>query len=81
MGKVAAAPGGWTLSGSWAWASGVGNSQWIMIGGMIPGPADHPEYRLFLVPTSDLAIADTWYSAGLRGSSSDNVIADGRPHR
>lgn len=77
VGKVAAAPGGWTLSGNWAWASGAGYSQWIMIGGMIPGPADHPEYRLFLVPTSDLAIADTWYSAGLRGSGSDNVIADG----
>jgi 3-hydroxy-9,10-secoandrosta-1,3,5(10)-triene-9,17-dione monooxygenase len=76
MGKVTAAPGGWTLTGDWAWASGVGYSRWIMIGGMVPGPADHPEYRLFLVPTSELTIVDTWYSAGLRGSGSDNVIAD-----
>ena len=33
-----------------------------------------PEYRLFLVPAGDLTIVDTWYSAGLRGSGSDNVI-------
>jgi alkylation response protein AidB-like acyl-CoA dehydrogenase len=77
VGKVTAASGGWSLSGDWAWASGVGYAQWIMIGGMVPGTADHPEYRLFLVPTSELTIVDTWYSAGLRGSGSDNVIADG----
>jgi 3-hydroxy-9,10-secoandrosta-1,3,5(10)-triene-9,17-dione monooxygenase len=77
VGKVTAAPGGWSLSGNWAWASGVGYSQWIMIGGIVPGTAGHAEYRLFLVPTSELTVVDTWYSAGLRGSGSDNVIADG----
>src|SRR5262249_42738517 len=71
------AAGGWSISGDWAWASGAGYAQWIMIGGMVPGSAGHPEYRLFLVPTSELTIVDTWYSAGLRGSGSDNVIADG----
>jgi 3-hydroxy-9,10-secoandrosta-1,3,5(10)-triene-9,17-dione monooxygenase len=77
VGKVTEAPGGWALTGDWAWASGVGYSQWIMIGGLVPGPAGHPEYRLFLVPTSELTIVDTWYSAGLRGSGSDNVVAEG----
>ena len=77
VGRVVRAPGGWSLTGDWAWASGVAYADWIMLGGMVPsGRDDHPEYRLFLVPTSELKIVDTWYSAGLRGSGSDNVEAD-----
>jgi 3-hydroxy-9,10-secoandrosta-1,3,5(10)-triene-9,17-dione monooxygenase len=77
VGTVTAAPGGWLLTGDWAWASGVAFAQWIMLGGLVPGPGEHPEYRLFLVPTRDLVVVDTWYSAGLRGSGSDNVVASG----
>ncbi len=77
VGRVTPAPGGWSLTGDWAWASGVAYADWIMLGGMVPsGRDEHPEYRLFLVPTSELTIVDTWYSAGLRGSGSDNVQAD-----
>jgi alkylation response protein AidB-like acyl-CoA dehydrogenase len=76
-GRVVAAPGGWRLSGHWAWASGVGHSAWIMLGGLVPaGEGEPPEARLFLVPTAEVAIDDTWYSAGLRGSGSDDVRAD-----
>jgi 3-hydroxy-9,10-secoandrosta-1,3,5(10)-triene-9,17-dione monooxygenase len=76
-GRVKAADGGWALSGDWAWASGAGHADWIMLGGMVPGHQDQPaEYRLFLVPTAELAIIDTWFSAGLRGSGSDNIVAD-----
>jgi len=77
VGRVAAAPGGWSLSGDWSWASGVGYADWIMLGGMVPGgEGEHPEYRLFLVPASDVTVRDTWYSVGLRGSGSDNVVAE-----
>ncbi len=77
VGRVAAVPGGWSLSGDWSWASGVGYADWIMLGGMVPGgEGEHPEYRLFLVPASDVTVRDTWYSAGLRGSGSDNVVAE-----
>ena len=77
VGKVSPAPGGWTLSGDWGWASGIDYARWIMIGGLVPGDGGHPQYRLFLVPVADVTIVDTWYSAGLRGSGSNNVIADG----
>jgi 3-hydroxy-9,10-secoandrosta-1,3,5(10)-triene-9,17-dione monooxygenase len=75
VGTVTARPGGWSLSGDWAWASGVAHADWVMLGGLAPDGM-HPEYRLFLVPASDLKVVDTWYSAGLRGSGSDNVLAD-----
>lgn len=75
VGRVEPADGGWTLSGNWAWASGAAHAGWIMLGGMVPGEP-HPQYRLFLVPASDVVVEDTWYSAGLRGSGSDNVRVD-----
>lgn len=76
VGRVEPAEGGWTLSGDWAWASGIGHCQWVMVGGVIHPAEGTPQYRLFLVPTSEIEVVDTWYSAGLSGSGSDNVVID-----
>jgi 3-hydroxy-9,10-secoandrosta-1,3,5(10)-triene-9,17-dione monooxygenase len=77
VGKVTAADGGFRLSGDWPWASGVAHCGWIMLGALIfPDGGGHPEYRLFLLPAADIEVVDSWYSAGLRGSGSDNVIVD-----
>jgi 3-hydroxy-9,10-secoandrosta-1,3,5(10)-triene-9,17-dione monooxygenase len=77
VGKVKVTDGGYQLSGTWSWASGVGHASWIMLGGLIHAEAGGPpEYRLFLVPRTDFTVADTWFSAGLRGSGSDDVTVD-----
>jgi alkylation response protein AidB-like acyl-CoA dehydrogenase len=44
-----------------------------MLGGVVNIDGDH-QFRLFLLPTSDIEIVDTWYSAGLTASGSDNVV-------
>jgi len=73
-GKVETASGGYRLDGQWSWASGIRHSQWIMIGGLVHRAGEHhPDMRLFLVPTSDLKVLDTWYCAGLRGTGSNTV--------
>ena len=78
VGRCEPANGGWNLSGDWAWASGVEHCDWILLGGVVePLEGGAPQYRLFLVSTKDVEIVDTWYSAGLTGSGSDNVIVDG----
>jgi 3-hydroxy-9,10-secoandrosta-1,3,5(10)-triene-9,17-dione monooxygenase len=77
VGQVSRAQGGWLLSGDWSWASGVGYAQWVLLGGLVHDDGGPPQYRLFLLPTSTVTVVDTWYSAGLRGSGSDNVVADG----
>jgi 3-hydroxy-9,10-secoandrosta-1,3,5(10)-triene-9,17-dione monooxygenase len=73
VGRVEPSDGGWRLSGDWAWASGIGHCQWVMLGGVVSIDGDH-QFRLFLLPTTDIEIVDTWYSAGLSGSGSDNVV-------
>jgi 3-hydroxy-9,10-secoandrosta-1,3,5(10)-triene-9,17-dione monooxygenase len=76
-GKAEVAPGGYRLTGKWAWSSGVRYAQWVLIGGLVFRPGeDHPDMRLMLVPTVDVSILDTWYCAGLRGTGSHTVLAD-----
>jgi 3-hydroxy-9,10-secoandrosta-1,3,5(10)-triene-9,17-dione monooxygenase len=76
-GKAAVASGGYRLDGEWSWASGIRHSHWIMIGGLVHREGEHhPDMRLFLVPVSDLAVLDTWYCAGLRGTGSHTVALD-----
>jgi 3-hydroxy-9,10-secoandrosta-1,3,5(10)-triene-9,17-dione monooxygenase len=76
-GKAEVAAGGYRLNGQWSWASGIRHSQWIMIGGLVfRSGEDHPDMRLFLVPTASLKVLDTWYCAGLRASGSNTVACD-----
>ncbi|MFZ0042001.1 MAG: acyl-CoA dehydrogenase family protein [Solirubrobacteraceae bacterium] len=74
VGRVEPADGGWRLSGDWAWASGIEHCQWVLLGGVVQTADGEHQFRLFLLPTSEIEIVDTWYSAGLSGSGSDNVV-------
>lgn len=70
--------GGYELSGRWPFSSGVDNSQWNMLGGMVKSDGDGPpEARLFLLPASDYTIIDNWYAAGLCGTGSKDVTCEG----
>jgi len=76
-GTVTVVDGGYVINGEYAWGSGVGHSQWTILGGLIfPEGADHPDFKLFLVPVAELEVVDTWHSAGLRGTGSDTVVLD-----
>jgi 3-hydroxy-9,10-secoandrosta-1,3,5(10)-triene-9,17-dione monooxygenase len=76
-GTVSVASGGYRLDGRWSWCSGLRHSQWIMIGGLVHREGDdHPDMRLFLVPTSEVTLDDTWFCAGLRGTGSATSVLD-----
>lgn len=78
-GKAAAVEGGWELSGTWSFCSGIDHASWTMIGaftGMIPGERPRPERRLFLVPEADYTIVDDWQVMGLRGTGSKSIVLD-----
>src|SRR6201996_8639426 len=77
-GRARKVEGGYRLSGSWPFSSGVDSSEWNMLASVVSSDdeADGIEYRLFLLPKKDYRIVDTWHSAGLRGTGSNDVAVD-----
>jgi len=70
--------GGWRLDGRWAFCSGVDHGDWILLGARgVPGDDGEPTpAMLVVVPKSELTVDDTWYTLGMRGTGSKDVVAD-----
>jgi indole-3-acetate monooxygenase len=73
--------GGWKVTGSWPFASGCQNAEWIvgtcvmMEGGSPIDAADRPGpmIRTCLMPAEHWEILDTWHTFGLKGTGSHHV--------
>ncbi len=73
--------GGWRVTGSWAFASGCQNAEWIagtcvMMEAGTPIDASEgpgPMIRACLLPAEHWQIRDTWQAFGLRGTGSHHV--------
>ena len=74
-GRARKVDGGYVLSGSWPFSSGVGSCEWNMLASIVSSDdeADGIEYRIFLLDKKDYKIKDTWNSVGLRGTGSNDV--------
>jgi 3-hydroxy-9,10-secoandrosta-1,3,5(10)-triene-9,17-dione monooxygenase len=72
-GRVTRVEGGFRVSGTWPFVSGIDHSTWAMLAGFIPGE-QAPGPHVFLMPESDYEIEDTWFVAGLKGSGSKSVV-------
>ena len=70
-------PGGIRLAGSWPYASNCENSQWLMLGTLLPNSRAVPEAMWCLVPITDIIVdQDTWFTSGLQGTGSKTVRID-----
>jgi 3-hydroxy-9,10-secoandrosta-1,3,5(10)-triene-9,17-dione monooxygenase len=75
VGEARAVPGGWELTGTWPYASGIPYSTHFMGQVMVPGE-DRP--MLFTAPRSSWTMLEDWGdSLGLKGSGSHSVRFDG----
>ncbi|MER6345950.1 acyl-CoA dehydrogenase family protein [Streptomyces sp. NPDC001595] len=75
-GTVRPTEGGYLLSGSWRFNSGVLHSQW-KISVALPENPDERSVPLFcLVPVADLRVEDDWHTIGLQGSGSVTTVAE-----
>ncbi|GHG84123.1 hydrolase [Streptomyces griseocarneus] len=81
LGKATPVPGGWRVSGSWAYISGIDYSHWALVCAVVPRgegePQDGPPpARIFALPRGAYSVKDTWTSSGMRGTGSNTLIAD-----
>jgi alkylation response protein AidB-like acyl-CoA dehydrogenase len=84
-GRGVMAPGGYCLSGRWAFASGCQHAA-VQASGMIVvadggqpelDPSGAPIQRLALVPTAAVSVEETWDTVGMRGTGShDTAVRD-----
>ncbi len=72
------AEGGWRVTGRWPFASGVDHARWNMIG--VKTAADSTTNLAqaihVVVPVSDCRINDNWFTMGLQGTGSKELVLD-----
>ncbi len=66
-------PGGIVLSGRWGFCSGINHADVLFVGFV---REDRPDHVIAAVPTGDLEVLDTWHTLGLRGTGSNDAVAD-----
>ncbi|MBT0773432.1 hydrolase [Kineosporia sp. J2-2] len=73
---VRAEPGGWNLSGTWNYTSGIEYSQWAFVAATVQtGEGTHD--RFFLVPRSAYRIEESWFTVGMRATGSHTLVLEG----
>lgn len=74
-GKATKTNGGFILSGTWYFSSGINQSTWVS-GGFIVENEKPACPRIACMPTSDLTIHDNWHVMGLKGTGSCSYSAN-----
>lgn len=62
-------PGGFRISGQWSYSSGCDASSWVIVA--VPRPGGH---IWALLPRQDYTILDTWFTSGMRGTGSKDIV-------
>ena len=80
-GEARRAPGGFRVNGRFPFVSGCHHSEWAWLGCIViedgvPRVDDNgvPQTRQCFLRLSECEILDTWYTTGLRGTGSDDLV-------
>jgi alkylation response protein AidB-like acyl-CoA dehydrogenase len=77
QGRAEPTDGGWLLNGRWQFASGADHGDWLMLGAGAKRSEANPGGALHVVvPKDAMVIEDTWHVLGLRGTGSNDLVAD-----
>jgi alkylation response protein AidB-like acyl-CoA dehydrogenase len=80
-GQAQRVPGGYRVSGRFPFVSGCQHSEWVWVGCVVVADGTPlvdskgvPETRQCLLKLSQCEILDTWYTTGLRGTGSNDLL-------
>lgn len=69
--------GGVRVSGHWAYVSGSWHATWVMLGVPLTDEAGHiVDAALAVVPASELALRETWFTAGMKATGSNTFVGE-----
>jgi alkylation response protein AidB-like acyl-CoA dehydrogenase len=71
-------PGGYILNGRWPYASGADHGDWVLVGcrGIGNDAGEACPSLIVVMPKRDVVIDDTWFTLGMRGTGSKDVVLD-----
>ena len=75
-GKAVRVKGGYRLSGSWKWGTGVMHADWVLATGMVADSGAPPAVLFFALPIGDAKVIDTWHVDGMIGTGSNDIVVD-----
>jgi 3-hydroxy-9,10-secoandrosta-1,3,5(10)-triene-9,17-dione monooxygenase len=80
QGSLATVEDGFRLSGRWGFGSGCRHANWALLSAVtdqMDFETGLPEVRMAVVSMSEVRVADTWHTSGMRGTgSNDLIVAD-----
>ncbi|WP_281824566.1 acyl-CoA dehydrogenase family protein [Sphingobium sp. BS19] len=68
-----ATDGGYLLSGTWQFSSGIDASDWVIVRAPCKREDGSIDMRIFACPTGEVEIVDVWQAVGMRGTGSNDV--------
>ena len=70
--------GGYILDGRWPYASGADHGDWVLVGcrGIRNEAGDSCPSLIVVLPKADVVIDDTWFTLGMRGTGSKDLVLD-----
>ena len=70
--------GGYILNGRWPYASGADHGDWVLVGckGIRNEAGDSCPSLIVVMPKADVVIDDTWFTLGMRGTGSKDLVLD-----
>lgn len=79
-GSVVKVDGGYQVSGTWAFSSGIEWCEGVILGGIAGtreiGGTEYPDFTAVILDQADYRVERVWNTAGLRGTGSNNVVVD-----
>ena len=72
------ARGGYLLNGRWPYASGADHGDWVLVGckGVRNDAGDPCPSLIVVMPKKDAVIDDTWFTLGMRGTGSKDIVLE-----
>lgn len=70
--------GGYILNGRWPYASGADHGDWVLVGckGIRNDAGEACSPLIVVMPKKDAVIDDTWFTLGMRGTGSKDIVLE-----
>lgn len=75
-GQATKVDGGYVVNGAFQFGSGIDHAAWVGMGFIVTDGDTPPEYRMGVVPKSDVTLTGNWDVMGLRATASYDYTAD-----